>query len=94
MEKQEAPQQAQTLPIDEIEKKMVIPNWRQINIEKKNFARQQLDQIGDTAGFEDNMEATREFEKIIGCPNKSYATYRRSHFFSHCVANNVDRSNA
>jgi hypothetical protein len=75
MEKREVRQQVHTPLTHESKTKKAI--W-QINTKKqRKAARQQLDQICDTTGFEDNMEATREFEKIIGCPNNSYVTYWR-----------------
>ena len=97
MEKREeaAQPQAHTPIIDETEKKKGISIWRQRNIQKqREAARQKLDQIRDTAGFEDNMDAMREFEKLIACPIKSYVTSQHSHIFNRHIADNADESNA
>ena len=59
--------------------KITLSNWKQIKIEKqREAARLQLEQIKNTANLDDNMEAMRDFEKLIGC-FMSYPTYTRGH---------------
>ncbi|KAK7320402.1 hypothetical protein VNO77_29834 [Canavalia gladiata] len=71
------------LSIDTSETKETISNWKELKIERKRWmqlqehnleikkqreeARIQLDQIKNTTGFEDNMDATMDFLKIIEC---------------------------
>ncbi|KAE9614811.1 hypothetical protein Lal_00036216 [Lupinus albus] len=58
-------------------KKNILAKWRQMRIVKqRKDARLNLDSIKNTAGFNDNMEAMRDFEKLIGCKSLSHPTIR------------------
>ncbi|OIW16332.1 hypothetical protein TanjilG_19048 [Lupinus angustifolius] len=52
-------------------KKNILSNWKQMmRAKKREKARLNLDLIKNTAGFNDNMEAMRDFEKLVGCTRR------------------------
>ncbi|CAL0307419.1 unnamed protein product [Lupinus luteus] len=52
-------------------KKNVLSNWKQIKrMKEREDARNNLDLMKNTAGFNDNMEAMRDFEKLVRCKSR------------------------
>ncbi|KAJ1389592.1 hypothetical protein SESBI_38210 [Sesbania bispinosa] len=59
----------------------VLSNWRQMKTQRRReAARLKLEQIKNTAAFEDNMDAMHDFHKLTGCL-MSYPTYTRFQCF-------------
>ncbi|CAL0317484.1 unnamed protein product [Lupinus luteus] len=61
--------------------KKVLSNWKQMKLSKKRKeALVNLDLIKNTAGFNDNMDSTRDFQNLIGCKYVSSAMSRDEFF--------------
>jgi hypothetical protein len=69
--------------IDDQEVKITLSSWkdmrkrRKIIDQEREIARLKIEQIKNTAGFNDNMDAMRDFHKFIGVP-MNYPTFTRA----------------
>jgi len=71
--------------IDDQEVKMTLSHWKELRIplkikHERQIARLELEQIQNTAGFNDDMNAMHEFQKLVGC-TMTYPTYTRIQCF-------------
>ncbi|KAK7304780.1 hypothetical protein VNO77_42667 [Canavalia gladiata] len=82
--------------LDDNAVKKILSSWKQLKIEKqrevgkiqqnheikkrRKEARLQLELMENTAGLEDNMEATKDFHNIIGC-SQFYPSFIRAQCF-------------
>jgi len=71
--------------IDDQEVKMTLSHWKELRIplkikHERQIARLQLEQIQNTAGFNDDMNAMHDFQKLVGC-SMTYPTYTRIQCF-------------
>ncbi|WJX45053.1 hypothetical protein P8452_31964 [Trifolium repens] len=69
--------------IDDQEVKITLSSWKDMRKRRKiidrerEIARLKIEQIKNTAGFNDNMDAMRDFHKLIGVP-MNYPTFTRA----------------
>jgi hypothetical protein len=69
--------------IDDQEVKITLSSWKDMRKRRKiidherEIARLKIEQIKNTAGFNDNMDAMRDFHKFIGVP-MNYPTFTRA----------------
>jgi hypothetical protein len=69
--------------IDDQEVKITLSSWkdmrkrRKIIDQEREIARLKIEQIKNTAGFNDNMDAMRDYHKLTGQP-MNYPTFTRA----------------
>jgi hypothetical protein len=81
--------------IDNQEVKMALSNWKEMRKqfkidEERRIARFQLEQIKNTAGFNDNMDAMRGFHNLARSP-MDYPTCTRTQCFGRQAKEDEDR---